>query len=124
MISAQPAVLRGASPLRNRRRGFGFDIYGARVTLTNTGQTSIQVTPEKLQIVFGDEAASVFVADDPRFLKPTLLRPGQAASGLVMSEARVDIGAAIRLGEGEMSYVDPNLDVVEGHPGLLSDPRK
>ena len=90
----------------------GFDIYGARVTLTNVGTASIHVTPAKLRIHFGEESASVFVADDPPFLKSTVLGPGQAASGLVMFEARMDIGAAIRLGEGEMSYAEAALEVV------------
>lgn len=90
----------------------GFDIYGARVQLINIGHQAVEVSPAKLRVHFGDEAARVFVADDPRFLKPVVLHRGQAASGLVMFTARADIGAAIRLGEGEMAYVDAGVETV------------
>jgi len=89
--------------------GSGFDIYAARVTLINIGHLPVDVSPTKLRIHFGQEAARVFVANDPQFLKPTRLHRGQLTSGLVMFTARADIGAAIRLGEGEMSYADPEV---------------
>ncbi len=84
----------------------GFDIYGARVQLINIGDGPVSVSPAKLRVHFGDEAALVFVADDPRFLKTAFLQRGQSVSGLVMFTARADIGASIRSGQGEMSYID------------------
>lgn len=89
----------------------GFDIYGAQVTLTNIGQRSVQVSPAKLRVHFGNETALVSVGTDRVFLKPMLLPPGRSVTGLVMFTARADIGAAIRFGDGAMSYRDSNVDV-------------
>lgn len=90
----------------------GSDFYGARIYLANTGNMPIRVGPEKVIIHFGGEAATVSTGNDRRFLRQTTLQPGQSTNGLVAFHARMDIGAAIRLGGGAMSYEDPTIEVV------------
>lgn len=89
----------------------GADIYGARIYLTNTGNVPIRVYPPNLRIHFGGETAIVYTINDYRFLRPTVLQPGDSTSGLVTYTARMDIGAVIRTGGGEMSYQDPTIQV-------------
>lgn len=89
----------------------GADIYAARVTLSNTGNIPIRCFPENLRIHFGDETAAVYTINDRRFLQRCVVQPGQSASGLVTFTARMDIGAAIRLGNGGMSYADSTIHV-------------
>ena len=89
----------------------GMDIYGARVSLTNTGSVPIRVYPQNLRVHFGNETAFVYTIDDHRFLRPTVLQPGASTSGLVTYTARMDIGASMRLGGGGMSYDDSTIEV-------------
>lgn len=90
----------------------GSDVYAAHVYLINAGDQPVQISPQKLRMHIGYESARVFIGDDPRFLKATVLHRGQRASGLVMFAARTDIGAAIRQGAGEMSYIDPAVEMI------------
>jgi hypothetical protein len=92
----------------------GTDVYGAKVTITNTGNVPIRVFPENVQIHFGKESTGVTTAPDSRFLRACVLKPGESTEGLVMYEAAVEIGAAMRLGSGKFSYTDPSVEVVYG----------
>lgn len=92
----------------------GTDVYGARVTLTNTGNVPVRVDPENVQVHFGKESTGVTTAPDPRFLRACVLKPGESTEGLVMYEAAIEIGAAMRLGRGKFSYTDPSVEVVYG----------
>jgi len=89
----------------------GMDIYGARVSMTNTGSVPIRVYPQNLRVHFGNETAVVYTINDLRFLRPTVLQPGASTSGLVTYTARMDIGASMRLGRGGMSYDDSTIEV-------------
>lgn len=92
----------------------GTDVYGAKVTITNTGNVPIRVFPENVQVHFGKESTGVTTAPDPRFLRACVLKPGESTEGLVMYEAAIEIGAAMRLGSGKFSYTDPSVEVVYG----------
>lgn len=87
------------------------DTYAARVHLENTGSTPIRVYPENLHVWFRGDISTVSTAEHYRFLQPTTLQPGQSVTGLVTYLARMDIGAAMRSGMGEMSYDDPTVTV-------------
>ena len=89
----------------------GSDIYAARVMLHNTGSLPVTIDPANLRIHFGNESAIVYSYADSRFLRRTQLAPGQSVSGLVTFTARMDIGAAIRSGQGAMSYQDSSISV-------------
>ncbi len=92
----------------------GTDVYGATVTITNSGTVPVRVYPENVRVHFGKESADVTTAADPRFLRACVLRPKESASGLVMYQAEIEIGAAMRLGRGQFSYTDPSVEVVYG----------
>jgi hypothetical protein len=92
----------------------GTDVYGAKVTLANTGTVPIRVHPDNIRVHFGTESAGVTTALDSRFLQACVLQPQESASGLVMYQAAVEIGAAMRLGRGKFSYTDPSIEVVYG----------
>lgn len=92
----------------------GTDVYGATVTITNSGTVPVRVYPENVRVHFGKESAGVTTAADPRFLRACVLRPKESASGLVMYQAEIEIGAAVRLGRGQFSYTDPSVEVVYG----------
>lgn len=89
----------------------GTDIYAARVKIANTGNVPVPITPENLAVHFGTETARTYSAEHPSFLRPGLLQPGYYFEGLVLYQARIDVGAAMRLGGGGISYRDPALDV-------------
>lgn len=91
----------------------GFDVYAARVELTNQSAVPILISPEKIRVHFGQEAATVSTLDAPQFLREEVLEPGQATTGLITFVARIDIGAAFRLGSGELSYADPGLEMTD-----------
>lgn len=105
-LSDQEIVALGLSVILS-----GTDFYGARVTIRNTGNVPIRVYPENIAIHFGDEAAGIIPIDHPSFLQRGVLEPGQVVSGLVMYRARVDIGVAMRLGGGGISYNDDSIQV-------------
>jgi hypothetical protein len=92
----------------------GTDVYGARVTITNTGTVPVRVYPENVQVHFGTESADVTTAADPRFLRACVLQPKESTGGLVMYQAAIEIGAAMRLGRGKFSYTDPSVEVTYG----------
>ncbi|WP_145260570.1 hypothetical protein [Planctomycetes bacterium Pan216] len=87
----------------------GVDIYGARVQLTNTGNVPLRIFPQNILIHFGGETTEVYTFPHQLFLRPTILQPNDQVEGVVAYSARMDIGAAIRLGSGEMSYRDPTI---------------
>lgn len=89
----------------------GADFYGARMAIQNTGNVPIRVYPGNIGIHFGDEIGGIIPIDHPSFLQQCVLQPGQVANGLVMYRARVDIGVAMRLGGGGISYNDASIQV-------------
>jgi hypothetical protein len=89
----------------------GTDLYGARIQLTNTGNRPLRVYPENLAIHCGGDAVGVLTLPHPRFLQRGVLEPGATVGGLVMYRARVDVGAAMRLMGGGLSYTDPTIAV-------------
>ncbi len=92
----------------------GTDIYAARVRITNTGTVPIRVYPENILVHFGAEYAVVTTINHPRFLQRGVLQPGYYFEGLVIYRARIDIGAAMRLGAGSISYNDDTVVVTYG----------
>lgn len=90
----------------------GTDIYAARVKIANTGNVPIRVYPENLRVHFGGETAGVSTVSHEKFLQRGTLKPGYYFEGLVLYRARVDIGAAMRLAGGGLSYDDPTLQQV------------
>lgn len=89
----------------------GVDTYAARIRITNTGTVPVRVYPENLAVHFGSEAAGVTTINHPRFLQRGVLQPGYYFEGLVMYQARIDIGAAMRLAGGGLSYNDDTIQV-------------
>lgn len=92
----------------------GEDTYAAQITLVNAGSLPVQVYPENLSIHYGNSSTAVKTYDHPRFLRACVLQPGEYAQGLVMYSARMDVGAAIRLGGGALAYADPTIEVEYG----------
>lgn len=92
----------------------GEDIYAAQITLVNTGALPVQVYPQNLSIHYGKDSTAVKTYDHPRFLRACILQPGEYAQGLVIYSARMDVGAAIRLGGGALAYADPTIEVEYG----------
>ena len=89
----------------------GTDTYGARIRFTNTGNVPVRVYPENLSIHFGAESVGVTTINHPSFLQRGILQPGHYADGLVMYRARIDIGAAMRLVGGGLSYNDDSIRI-------------
>ncbi len=92
----------------------GVDIFAFRVKITNTGSQPLVISPENIQVHYGTEKVGVTSMDHPRFLRGGNLQPGQAREGLVAFTARSDIGSAIRLGSGDLSYDDDSIEVTYG----------
>jgi len=92
----------------------GTDTYAARIRVTNTGTVPVRVFPENILVHFGAESAVVTTVNHPRFLQRGVLQPGYYFDGLVMYRARIDIGAAMRLGVGAFSYNDDTVVVNYG----------
>ena len=92
----------------------GSDVYAARVQISNTGNVPVRVFPENIRIHYDQEAGEVTTFNHPAFLQAGVLQPGYSFEGLVVYEARLDIGAAIRLGAGGLSYDDPTVQVTYG----------
>jgi hypothetical protein len=74
----------------------------------------VRVYPENLTIHYGNDSTAVVTYNHPRFLQACVLQPGEYARGLVMYEARMDVGAAMRLGAGALAYTDPTVEVEYG----------
>jgi hypothetical protein len=89
----------------------GQDVYASRVRIDNTGNVAVRIFPQNIQMHFGQDATTVSTIDHPGFLKAGVLRPNYFIEGLVIYQARVDIGAMIRLGGGQLSYFDRSIDV-------------
>jgi len=92
----------------------GSDIYAARVRIANTGPVPVRVFPGNIRIHCGQGATEVTTLDHPAFLPSGILQPGYSCEGLVVYEAPVDVGAAIRFGAGGLSYEDPTIQVTNG----------
>lgn len=105
-MSDQQRALLGLSVLMT-----GDDWYAAKVRIGNTGNVPVNVYPENITLQYGGAATGVTTFDNPVFLQPTALQPGYRVEGLVVFKARVDIGAAIRLGGGTLAYTDPTVEV-------------
>ena len=89
----------------------GMDIYAVRVRITNTGNAPVTISPENVRIHFGVENTAAATMDHPRFLHAGVVQPNRSLEGLVTFRARPDIGAAIRLGQGTLSYEDDSTQV-------------
>jgi hypothetical protein len=89
----------------------GTDTYAARIRISNTGTVPVWVYPENIHVHFGGASAGVTSVSHPRFLQRGLLRPGYYFEGLVAYRARIDIGAAMRLAGGSLSYDDYTIQV-------------
>jgi hypothetical protein len=89
----------------------GTDTYAARVRIANTGNVPVQVFPENVRIHFGGEAVGVTTVNHPTFLQRGVLQPHHYVEGLVTYRARIDVGAAIRLRGGGLSYEDDTVEV-------------
>lgn len=108
-LSGEQKALLGLAALAT-----GDDIYAAEITISNTGASPVRVYPQNITIHYGREAATITTSDHPRFLQACILQPGEYTQGLVMYEARIDIGAAMRLGGGGLAYNDPTIEVEYG----------
>ena len=87
------------------------DIYAARVRITNTGDVPVRVFPENLRIHYGQASTGITTGPYDGFLQGGVLAPNYYFEGLVLFRAQVDIGAAIRLGSGAVSYQDTTIEV-------------
>ncbi len=87
------------------------DLYTAKVTLVNRGNIPLRLFPENIRIHYGTDSAIVSTIDRAGFLQSVVLQPGEYTEGLVVFVAQVDIGAAIRLGGGGLSYSDSTINV-------------
>jgi hypothetical protein len=108
-LSEEQRALLGLAALAS-----GADVYAAEIRIVNTGNLPVRVYPQNIAIHFGAESARITTSDHPRFLQASLLRPGEYVQGLVMYQARIDIGAAMRLGAGSFSYNDESIQVEYG----------
>jgi hypothetical protein len=91
------------------------DMYGAIVRITNTGATPVTVQPENITLQLGAESMSAHsLGGQPHFLERTRLNPGEQTLGMVVYSARIDVGAAMRLGAGQIVYTDPDVEVTYG----------
>ena len=89
----------------------GIDIYAARVRFLNTGNVPVTISPDYIRIHYGSEQTTVSTVEHPLFLRAGVLAPSQSREGLVAFRARMDIGAAIRMGQGSLSYDDGSVRV-------------
>jgi hypothetical protein len=89
----------------------GVDIYAANVRIRNTGNVPVRINPQRLHIHYGGDSVQVFTANHAAFLQSRTVNPGEAAEGLVMYRARVDVGAEVRLFGGGISYCDAAVEV-------------
>jgi hypothetical protein len=108
-LSDEQKVLLGLAALAT-----GDDIYAAEITVANTGSLPVRVYPQNFTIHYGNGSTTITTYDHPRFLPTCVLQPGEYAQGLVMYEARMDIGAAMRLGGGRVAYNDSTIEVEYG----------
>jgi len=82
----------------------GQDLYGARVLISNQTDNWVHVRPENIRLHLNGDSVGVIAVQDPRFLQPAMLQPGQYVEGLVVYRAYAKAGAAMRLGQGTISY--------------------
>ena len=87
----------------------GTDTYGMHVQIHNSGTVPIRVFPANLRMHFGDDSAVVMTTSHPAFLQECVLDPGQMAAGLVMYDARIDVGAVIRALGTSFTYDDSTI---------------
>jgi hypothetical protein len=104
LATQDEAALAGVSLLLT-----GTDLYAAKVRLTNTGEVPIRVFPENIRLHHDSESLTVMTIDHPAFLNRCVLAPGESVQGLIGYRAAVEVGAAMRLGDGTLSYSDSSL---------------
>jgi len=89
----------------------GQNLFASRVSISNVGTTPIFVTPDSIRLHLRDETVGVQTSTDDRFLQAVILEPGYYVEGLVVYRATATAGAAMRLGQGGISYDDPSIEV-------------
>lgn len=89
----------------------GQDLFASRVRISNVGTTPIFVTPDSIRLHLRDESVGVQTSKDDRFLQAAVIDPGYFVEGLVVYRATATAGAAMRLGQGGISYDDPAIEV-------------
>jgi hypothetical protein len=87
----------------------GTDTYGVHVRIRNSGAVPVRVFPSNFRVHFGLDSAFATTSAHPAFLQQCLLDPGQVVEGLVMYDARIDAGAAIRLLGTGFTYDDSSV---------------
>jgi len=89
----------------------GQDIYAARVTIANTGNLPVSISPQNIRIHLGQESTGVTTWDRSEYLQACVLQPGHYVTGLVNYMVSIPAGAAIRTGRGTLSYNDSSIQV-------------
>ena len=89
----------------------GQNLFASRVRISNVGTTPIFVTPDSIRLHLRDETVGVQTSTDDRFLQAAILEPGYYVEGLIIYRATATAGAAMRLGQGGISYDDPSIEV-------------
>jgi hypothetical protein len=111
-VDATPELGRIVAQMNNEQKlaiGFynaatGLDFYAARVRVSNSGDQAYFITPKNIRLHLYGESVGVVPMKDPRFLQPTMLMPDHYIEGMVVYLATPHAGAAMRLGEGSISY--------------------
>lgn len=93
----------------------GEDIFATEVSVTNDGSQPVAFNPEKLVFSLEGQRATVVGISHPRRLKSQRLAPGARSQGLVFVRANPLLGAALQLGQGELSYADDRVGVTSNH---------
>jgi len=85
----------------------GMDVYAARVTITNTGNSPVSFLPGRIRVRDGSGGDLVAQSlDRPGFLGPTVIGPNQYVQGLMLFQAPI---TDVALGKVLMSYEDPEV---------------
>lgn len=109
MLPAEKAAfaIRGAAMLWD-----GKDIYAMRVKLTNTGTVPVRIDPQNIRINVRGDSIAVETIDHSKFLQTTTLPSNYYIEGLVYFVVPLEVGAAMRAGNGTLSYNDRAVEVV------------
>lgn len=92
----------------------GFDFYGLKIRVANVGKSPVDFFPENFLVHFGEDTARTTVLTHANFLKRCRLNPGDSVQGLIMYQARIDLGAAMRLNGASFSYDDSTVKIEYG----------
>ena len=93
----------------------GEDIFAIEVSVANDGGQLLAFNPEKLVFSLEGQRASVVGISHPRRLKSQRLAPGARGQGLVFVRANPLLGAALQIGQGQLSYADDGVAVSSNH---------